>query len=84
LSIFYKYNYAALLVKKIKTYHTKIYLEKYTKPYKNPLHISVFLLALSFFTFQSDYKAGLKPLLTMNIFLNNYIHNSFDSELLVN
>lgn len=84
MSIFYKYNYTALLLKKIKTYHTKVYLEKYTKPYKNPLHISLFLLALSFFTFQSDYKADLKPLLTMNIFLNNSIHSSFNSELLIN
>lgn len=84
MSIFLKYNYNSLLIKKYKTKFKTIYLEKYTKPYKTPIRIAIFFLVYIFFGVTVFFTNLLKSLTTINVFSNNLVHHLLSTENLIN
>lgn len=84
MSIFFKYNYISLLTKKYKVSFKTIYLEKYTKPYKTPLRITIYLLVSIFFDTNTYFRNSLKSLLTVNVLYSKFLHHLLASEILIN
>lgn len=72
------------MTKKIKIAFKTVYLEKYFKPYKNPLRIALLLLVFFFFDLSLNYTNSIKPLLTVNILSNKLSHHLMSNDILVN
>lgn len=84
MSIFFKYNFSSILIKKNKINNKVVYLEKYTKPYKTPLHLTLLLLVFLFWDINIYFVGTIKPLLTINVFSNKLNHYLLSTNILIN
>jgi len=84
LSILYKYNTTITLVRKYKAYSNTTYLQKYLKPYKNPVRIAFIYLAYYFINYDVMLKNPTKPISNVNLENMKYLHYNFLIDILIN